>query len=225
MDRHSRFINNIKQNKIRLVTNQPSAGNMREGEEVLYNHVNGMLVRYRKQNGRLWSSNMTSNGNTIVDKKLTTNELEYKYKFTDYKVFNHNFSKNLDTDETYIPWGSTDDKTSLSSAQGYLTPFKMICHKLIFRPPNLTDNTDNIIFAIKKIDNGDNTEDAVCNYTYSTTFVDYTSITINTLDWSANPVIDSGDLAIITVDASDTGITTSSMNFFITSVWKTFIEV
>ena len=226
MDRDSRFINNRKQDKIRLVNNHPSINNMREGEEVLFNHKDGILKRYRKQNGRLWSSNMSTDGNTIVDKKLIANELEYKQKFLDYRVFAHNFNKDLDTDETYLPWGfNGSDKTTFGVTHGYLTPFKMICHKFIFRPPNLTDSTDDITFAIKKIDNGDNTEDLVCNYTYSTTFVDYTSITINTSDWSANPVIESGNIGLITIDASDTGITTSGMDFFITSVWKTFIGV
>ena len=95
MDRDSRFINNRKQDKIRLVNNHPSINNMREGEEVLFNHKDGILKRYRKQNGRLWSSNMSTDGNTIVDKKLIANELEYKQKFLDYRVFAHNFNKDV----------------------------------------------------------------------------------------------------------------------------------
>ena len=51
------------------------------------------------------------------------------------------------------------------------------------------DNADDIVFAIKKIDDGDNTTDAVCNYTHSSTFTDYTSITIGQSDWSATPTI------------------------------------
>ena len=127
-------------------------------------------------------------------------------------MFIHNFQKDLDTDELYLPWTGVVDTASLKSSTGYLTPFKMTCHKLIFRPPNL-------------IDNGDNTEDAVCNYTYSTTFVDFTSITIKQSDWSATPTINAGNVAILTIDASDTGITTSAMEFFITSVWRVEVEV
>tara|TARA_R100001082_G_scaffold40046_2_gene21076 strand:- start:2622 stop:3293 length:672 start_codon:yes stop_codon:yes gene_type:complete len=199
------------------------AQSLQEGGTVVSLDKGRLAVR-RKHKGIVFKSIMSRDGNEIIDKKLTTSELEYKRKFVDYRTFNHNFAKDLDTDETYLPWGNSEDLTSMRSAQGYLTPFKMICHKLIFRPPNLTDNTDNITFAIKKIDNGDNTEDSVCNYTYSTTFVDYTSITINTSDWSASPTVGAGDIVAITIDASHTGITTSSMEFFITSVWKTFIE-
>lgn len=36
MDRVSRFINNKKQDKIRVVNSQPSIQSMREGEEVLF---------------------------------------------------------------------------------------------------------------------------------------------------------------------------------------------
>ena len=71
MERIARSIQNKKQDKIALVQIQPSVNSLREGEEVLFNNSNGMLVRYSKQNGRLWSSNMTDNGNMLVDKKLT----------------------------------------------------------------------------------------------------------------------------------------------------------
>ena len=70
MERIARSIQNKKQDKIALVQIQPSVNSLREGEEVLFNNSNGMLVRYRKQNGRLWSSNMTDNGNMLVDKKI-----------------------------------------------------------------------------------------------------------------------------------------------------------
>jgi|TARA_R110000824_G_scaffold2912_1_gene13224 hypothetical protein len=208
-----------------IIDYTPSSSSMKEGEQIFAKEGNKPLALYKKNKGTLSKVYLSSNGNQIVDKKLTTNTLEYKKRFIDYRMFIHNFQKDLDTDELYLPWTGVVDTASLKSSTGYLTPFKMTCHKLIFRPPNLTDNTDNIVFAIKKIDNGDNTEDAVCNYTYSTTFVDFTSITIKQSDWSATPTINAGNVAILTIDASDTGITTSAMEFFITSVWRVEVEV
>ena len=71
MDRVSRFINNKKQDKITTVQTQPSVNSMREGQEVLYSHPNGMLIRYRKQNGILWSSNMSKDGNQNVSGNIS----------------------------------------------------------------------------------------------------------------------------------------------------------
>ena len=53
MDRVSRFINNKKQDKIRVVSSQPSIQSMREGEEVLCFTKDGKLSRYRKERGQL----------------------------------------------------------------------------------------------------------------------------------------------------------------------------
>ena len=101
----------------------------------------------------------------------------------------------------------------------------MTCHKLIFRPPDLDDNADNITFAIKKIDDGDNTTDSLCTYAYETTFVDHTSITINRGDWSADPTVEAGDVVAISITASDADIVTSAKGFYITSVWETEIII
>ena len=58
MDRATRFIANRKQDKIRVVREQPSVQSMREGEEVLYFRNRGVLTRYRKERGKLWTSDM-----------------------------------------------------------------------------------------------------------------------------------------------------------------------
>ena len=89
MDRVSRFIQNKKQNIIQQVKTQPSVNSMREGEEVLYLHKNGFLMRYRKQQGKLWSTPMTSNGNLIVDETLKSNSIESN-SITGTRVFSNN---------------------------------------------------------------------------------------------------------------------------------------
>ena len=92
---------------------------------------------------------MSSNGDPYVDKILTTNTLKYTNKFIDYRSFSHNFSDDLDANEHFLPWWNNDELTSFRPSVGYLAPFNMICHKLIFKPPDLDDNADNITFAIK----------------------------------------------------------------------------
>ena len=62
MDRVSRFINNKKQDKIRVVNSQPSLQSMRDGEEVLFFTRDGKLSRYRKERGQLWRSEMIKAG-------------------------------------------------------------------------------------------------------------------------------------------------------------------
>ena len=101
----------------------------------------------------------------------------------------------------------------------------MTCHKLIVKPPDLDDNNDDIVFAIEKKDDGDDTTDALCNYTYSTAFVDHTAITVNQSDWSATPTVDAGDVVAITITASHADIVTSSKAFWVTSVWKVIVKI
>ena len=223
-DRDLRKLINTKQGSVEF-QGKPSINGMVDGQVAIEKKSNSQLALYRKKYGKLWKTYMSSDGNQYVDKTLKTNTLEYTNKFIDYRTFSHNFAKDLDTTETYLPWWSTDDLTALRNSTGYLAPFKMTCHKLIFKPPDLDDNTDDIVFAIKKIDDGDNTVDALCNYTYSTTFTDYTAITVSQSDWSATPSIAAGDVVAITIDASDTGIVTSAKEFWVTSVWRVEVVI
>ena len=70
MDRISRRLTNLKQDKIRLSKTQPSIQTLREGEEVLYLNKDNKLCRYRKERGLLWKSEMSNDGNHIIDKSL-----------------------------------------------------------------------------------------------------------------------------------------------------------
>ena len=217
-----RLINSVEQPQ--SFNDGAPASSLQEGG-TLVSLDNGKLIVRRKHKGVVFKSTMSRDGNEIIDKKLTTNELEYKRKFIDYRVFIHNFAKDLDTTETFLPWGTSEDLTAVRNQNCFLSPFKMICNKLIFKVPSLADATDNITFAIKKQDDGDNTTDTICTFTHESTFSNNTIITINTSDWSASPTIGINDVAILSITASDTGITTTSTEFYVTSVWKTFIEV
>ena len=98
MDRVSRFINNRKQDKIRVVNAQPSLQSMREGEEVLFFNRKGVLSRYRKERGILWRSDMYKNNDLNVEETLNASNLKYSSTFIDYRYFIHNFSDDINTD-------------------------------------------------------------------------------------------------------------------------------
>ena len=218
-DRDMRKLANTKQSSIEF-QGKPSVHGMLDGQVAIEKQSNSQLALYRKKYGKLWKSYMSSNGDQYVDKTLSANTLKYTNKFIDYRSFSHNFYDDLDANEHFLPWGNVNELTSLRPDVGYLVPFNMTCHKLIFKVPDLDDNTDNILFTIKKIDDGDDTIDSVCTYTYSTTFVDNTSITINRSDWSATPSVETGDVVAISITASHADIVTSAKNFFITSEWR-----
>ena len=223
-DRDMRKLINTKQNSVEF-QGKPSVHGMLDGQIAIEKQSNSQLALYRKKYGKLWKSYMSSNGDQYVDKTLSANTLKYTNKFIDYRSFSHNFYDDLDANEHFLPWGNVNELTSLRPDVGYLVPFNMTCHKLIFKVPDLDDNTDNILFTIKKIDDGDDTIDSVCTYTYSTTFVDNTSITINRSDWSATPSVETGDVVAISITASHADIVTSAKNFFITSVWRVEVVI
>ena len=187
---------------------------------------NGKLAVRRKHKGIVFKSFMSRDGNEIVEKKLTTNELEYKRKFVDYRVFNHNFTDDLPATKVYLPWsGPSEQTTMLEPRTGYLAPFDMICHKLIFRIDDVDTGATDIVFSINKIDETDDTIDVVCTFDYTDTISRDIVNTIKLSDWSANPIINANDIAGIGLQADDTNILTAERHVFVTSVWKTFIEI
>ena len=225
MDRLARSIANKKQDNVRLVNTQPSVQSMREGEEALFFDRRGVLLRYRKERGQLWRSDMSKNSDNIVEGTSSSSSLEYRSSFVDYRVFSHNFTDDVDASKIYLPWFNNTELGTFRSGQGFLAPFKMTCHKLIVKPPNLDDNADDIVFAIEKKDDGDDTTDALCNYTHSSTFTDHTAVTINQSDWSATPTVDAGDVVALAITASDAGIVTSEKAFWVTSIWKVIVRI
>ena len=70
MDRIERNINNRKQDKLSLVSSQPSLRSMRDGEESLYHGRDGILMRYRREKGILWKTQMSKDGSLNIDKNL-----------------------------------------------------------------------------------------------------------------------------------------------------------
>ena len=208
-----------------LDTSSPVTRGTPEGTTTFTLSPNRQLAMVRKQRGKLYKTFLSDNGDQFVERTLTTRRLKYTQSFIDYRTFIHNFNKNLDTSETNLPWVDDSDLTAVRNQVGFLSPFKMICHKILFKIPIIQDNADDIVFKIKKIDDGDETVDEVCNFTYNTTTVNNTVITINQTDWNNSPVINPNEVVIISITASDSGITTSDKEFFVTSVWKTEVTI
>tara|TARA_R100000329_G_C7591027_1_gene209603 strand:- start:225 stop:905 length:681 start_codon:yes stop_codon:yes gene_type:complete len=226
VDRIQRNIANKKQDKIRVINNSPSSSGMREGEEVLYFSKDGQLSRYRKERGKLWRNYMRSDDNIVAPDTLKTKRLEYSFSFIDYRVFTHGFTDDLPATKIYLPWqGTLEQTTVIKASSGYLSPFKMTCHKLMIRTPAMDTGATDIVFGIDKVDSGDTTIDSICTYDATATWADSTNFTINRSDWSANPVVESGDLVGISLQADNTNIVTSEKSFHITSVWKVEVVI
>tara|TARA_Y100001951_G_C11249397_1_gene245413 strand:- start:357 stop:1040 length:684 start_codon:yes stop_codon:yes gene_type:complete len=227
MDRVARRLTDLKQNKTSVSKIQPSLKNMREGQEILYQPKNKPLRRYRREGHILWTSDMTRDGNIYIEKKLTTNELKYEKKFTDYRLFSHNFNKQIDQTEYYFPWHSGYrgvDANMNTAATTYLAPYAMTLHKLFVRPANLDVLTMNLTFTLDKQDDGDITVDEVANFEYTDDLVDHTVITINKSDFNNNPTVEAGDKVGLSITA-DANPTTGAIDWYITSVWEVKITV
>ena len=228
MDRISRQIANSKQDRIEIVKSQPSAATLREGQEVMYITRDNRLARYRKEQGRLWVSYMSSDGNQIVDKTLTTNTLEYTNKFIDYKFFMHNFEDDIATTKHYLPWwGTTESSTGMDDHRvGFVTPFRMTLHKIIIRADNVTAS-DDVTIRVEKQD-ADNTEDIVATATYDVSAVgalaDDTNFELNKIDFDNNPVIEAGKLCGLSIQAAG-DIVGSNHDWYITSVWRVEVVI
>ena len=225
MRNHSKFLTNKKQDS--LYSNEEMyLGNMIDGQVSISNNKNTQPSLNLKKNNLLYKVKLSPDGNQFVDKKLTTNTLEYTNTFIDYRVFKHSFTDDLPATEVYIPWQGTGEQTTiLSATSGFLAPFKMTCHKLIVRTPAIDTVATDIVFGIRRIDSGDTTIDSVCTYDATSNWVSNTNFTINQSDWTASPTIEAGQLAGISLNADNTNIVTSEKHFHITSVWRVEVTI
>ena len=221
-DRDMRKLANTKQSSIEF-QGKPSVHGMLDGQVAIEKQSNSQLALYRKKYGKLWKSYMSSNGDQYVDKILTT---KYTNKFIDYRVFRHNFKDDLPATKIYVPWQAVTEQTDLlDEFSSFLTPFKMTCHKILFRPPAIDTAATDIVFGIEKIDSGDTTVDSVCTFDATSNWVDNTNFIINQSDWTASPTVGVGDLVGISIQADDTNIVTGESEFSMTSVWRVEIVI
>ena len=232
MDRVSRFLSSKKQDKIRVVNFQPSVQSMREGEEVLFFNKNGSLSRYRKEKGLLWRSDMNHNGNQSIDNdldvgnKIKTGILEYRNKFIDHRIFIHNFSDNIGTNLTFLPWQGTGEQANMNNAtSAFLTPYTMTCHKILFRPESLAGATSaDISFTIHRQDDGDTSTDTVARFTHTPELVSNTLLTVNESDFNNPPTVEAGAKVGMSI-AATIDPAGGTIDYYITSVWRVEVEI
>ena len=232
MDRATRFIANRKQDKIRVVREQPSVQSMREGEEVLYFRNRGTLTRYRKERGKLWTSDMHGGRNKQEEGTFTASRLEYKSSFVDYRMFSHNFTDDLPETKIYIPWqGTAEQIASPEPRTSFLTPFDMTCHKILIKIPEMDSASTDIVFTIEKIAENESGQGitTVATFDYDTTvqgnWQDDTVVTISMSDWNAVPKVSANEIVQIGLNPDNSNIITSEKHFIITSVWKTIVTI
>jgi len=109
MFREARRTQNSKQDKIQVVKSQPSVNSLREGQEVIYISKSNRLERYRKEQGRLWTSYMYPTQDETVDrdliigrniisnnKKIDPTKLGVFY----HKIYNDDVASTLSTSST-----------------------------------------------------------------------------------------------------------------------------
>ena len=87
MSRETRRLSNIKQKVIPSLDFYPSSTSVREGEILIANPRGKPLRLYKKQNGILWWSDFTRDGNEYVDKNLEVSKNLTVYN--NFKVHQH----------------------------------------------------------------------------------------------------------------------------------------
>ena len=225
MDRISRQIANSKQDRIEIVKSQPSAATLREGQEVMYITRDNRLARYRKEQGRLWVSYMSNDGNQIVDKTLTAEELKFTRRFTTYKIIAHNMTDDIGTSEVFLPWFGISEYADLTGvSSSFLAPYSMTLQKIMFRPSAISTGTHNLAVRLKKMDDGDTTVDTVAATTYDPTLAADTNIVVYKSDFDYNPKFEIGDNCGVSIQSAS-GDYGGAIKWKITSVWAVEITI
>jgi len=218
-ERNVRKLGHSKQERLQVENGIPEVSQMREGVPILRSTLKG-LFEYIRYNNVLWWHNFTRDD----DKVFIVDELKYNKKFIDYRFIIHNFNDDIGTAKVYMPWfGEAEISGMNTTPTGFLVPFRMTLYKLYIRPETLTGATADLTLRLEKQDDGDVTVDSVASFTYTTTLVSNTLITINQSDWSASPIIEAGDKAGLSIQA--TIDPSGAIDWYVTSVWKVEVVV
>ena len=113
-----------------------------------------------------------------------------------------------------------------TQSSGFITPFSMTLMKIILRCDNLS-GSDDIVIKVEKQDDDAN-EDTIATATYDVSEVgavsNYNNFELNTSDFDNEPTVTAGQKVGISIQANS-DITDATAYFWITSVWKTYIEI
>jgi hypothetical protein len=220
--RDIRRIINTKQDSLESDGNL-SINSMSDGQVSIGKSTNELLSIRKKKYGRIYKSYMSSNGNQVVDKNLTVGgNLNVKGHVVGnvFKIIAHNFDDDINTDEVFLPWFGSIERTGLDSASSsFLCPYTMVLKKIMFRAEEISQNaTGDLTIRLKKRDDGDDTIDTVATSTYTTTLSSDNLFVVDRSDFNNTPKFDIGDICGISIQASlDYG---SSITWNVTSVWE-----
>jgi hypothetical protein len=141
-----------------------------------------------------------------------------------YMIFKHNFSDNLDTNEHYLPWGSTGENlTAFVDNVRFICPFdNMKFRRFIFQYETLAVYSATITVALKSSSNGSTTlttQDSVNRTIYAS--APYTTQTIDdgTASTQLNYTASLGEALYFSIDFN-TDVYNATRDFYATSVWE-----
>jgi len=141
-----------------------------------------------------------------------------------YKIFNHNFQDNLDTSEHFLPMHGTGESSTMNDRYtAFLVPYKMTLKKIILRPETIADANATLTFKIKKQINGSVSVVTVATFEYDTELASNTLLQVNESDFDNSPTVVAGEKLAISIEADADPDGSSTIDYYITSVWKTEI--
>ena len=235
------------QQNITFRKSPPSLESLSDGQIVFAMEPNKGVCMYTRQAGQIWLTefnnkrsvkaldNIKVRGDSTFDRKLTANTLEARNlsytKFTDYRIFGHNFKYDLTTASIFLPWQTAAENTGPDmddDRNALLVPFRMTLYKLLFRCDRLTTYTANITFSLVKQDERDQVEDTIASYRYIGGLTEDGTHIINSSDWILEPSYDSPTVEVgnkvglkMTPETDPAG----DISWYITSVWKIEVDL
>ena len=211
MIRELRRTQNSKQNKIEVVKSQPSVNSLREGQEVIYISKYDRLERYRKQQGRLWTSYMDTDNSFKVDRDLNVGkDLNVGGNISGGQVnfFNHNYNA-ANSDKNFVPWGSISEASSINFYNNIIAPYSGRLLKVLVR---CEEAIDTVAVGFHKSPDGTEAPNATATETIT---LEMGTDDITT-EFNFTPVsfFDKGDVIAISIDPEQT-----ANDVKVTSAW------
>ena len=143
-----------------------------------------------------------------------------------------NFEEDIATTKYYMPWMGTKEVSSGmdEATVAFITPFKMILHKIIIRCGNLTASQD-VTIRVEKTGN-DATEAVVATALYDVsdttnygTIYDDTNFELVTSDFDNTPSVDAGIKTGLSIEATGGDVSGATCHWWVTSVWRVEVVI
>lgn len=148
-----------------------------------------------------------------------------------YVSFVHNFTRDMTTDEIYLPWVDDQESTSASGDHAITTPYDMTLLNMGIRPRALAGSDFDLTITLAQVDSGiTNTagnESVVATATvapgngttsWEVSTEEHVHKNVARSEWSSLPTISAGKLGVLRMQAdADPG---ASNPWYITSIWE-----